>query len=148
MKRIAALAVLILPMELALAHDGATGIVKERMDAMKAIGKSTKTLSQMLRGERDFDADIAKTAAAVIEQQSSLSVDLYPAGSKTHPSEAAVAIWEKPDEFEAEFVDLETAARNLRLALKTATEAGAMEPQFAVIAKSCKSCHSGFRQKN
>ena len=33
----------------AFAHSGATGIVKERMDAMLAMGKAVKTVAPMMR---------------------------------------------------------------------------------------------------
>ena len=38
---------------LALAHSGATGIVKQRMDAMKDIAAQMKLIGAMVRAERD-----------------------------------------------------------------------------------------------
>ena len=47
---------------LALAHEGATGVVKERMDMMKRQKKDMKLIGNMAKGKTKFDA--AKAAAA------------------------------------------------------------------------------------
>ena len=39
----------------ALAHSGATGVVKDRMEAMKAMGDAVKTVTPMMRGEAEYD---------------------------------------------------------------------------------------------
>ena len=49
--------VLLLAVPLAsAAHSGATGIVKERMDAMKDIGRATKLVAAMFQGKQPYDA--------------------------------------------------------------------------------------------
>jgi hypothetical protein len=40
----------------AFAHDGATGIVKERMDAMLTLGSTMKSLLKIVKGRVKFDA--------------------------------------------------------------------------------------------
>lgn len=54
-------------------HDGATGVVKERMDTMKSIGKAMKGLSAMVKGERAYDAAEVKTLATSIQSKSKRS---------------------------------------------------------------------------
>ena len=54
----------------ALAHSGATGIVKERMDAMSEMGKTIKELATMMRGEKAYDTNIVRTGAALIGKHS------------------------------------------------------------------------------
>ena len=47
---------------IALAHEGAKGVVKERMDLMKGQAKQMKLIGDMAKGKKKFDA--AKAAAA------------------------------------------------------------------------------------
>lgn len=49
---------------LALAHGGASGVVKERMEAM---GDAMKELSAIMRGQRDYDAESVRALASTIE---------------------------------------------------------------------------------
>ena len=44
----------------AFAHSGATGIVKERMDGMSALGETIKALVPMMRGEGTYDVEIGR----------------------------------------------------------------------------------------
>ncbi|WP_421880422.1 c-type cytochrome [Pacificispira sp.] len=84
----------------AFAHSGATGVVKERMDAMMSMGKSMKAVAAMMRGEVAYDADAVREAAALIKQHSGDAMtELFPEGSTGHPSEAKPEIWSKWDEF-------------------------------------------------
>lgn len=39
----------------AKAHEGAGGIIKQRMDAMKSIGHYAKTVGDMFKGKATFD---------------------------------------------------------------------------------------------
>lgn len=86
----------------ALAHGGATGIVKERMDAMADMGKAVKAITPMMRGETDYDAKVVRQAAATFSRHAGESMtDLFPEGSGGMPSEAKDAIWSKWAEFSA-----------------------------------------------
>ena len=51
---------------LAWAHGGATGIVKERMDAMTSLSKSVKKLTPIMRGRTDYNADTVQQEAEKI----------------------------------------------------------------------------------
>ena len=42
-----------------LAHGGATGIVKERMDGMVALQKAVKAITPMMMGNAAYDPDQA-----------------------------------------------------------------------------------------
>ena len=86
----------------AFAHGGATGIVKDRMDAMADMGKAVKAVTPMMRGEIDYDADVVRRAAATFSRHAGDSMtDLFPEGSGGMPSEAKDAIWSKWEEFSA-----------------------------------------------
>ena len=47
----------------ALAHSGATGVMKERMDAMGEMGDEMKRLAPMMRGQTAYDPDVVRSAA-------------------------------------------------------------------------------------
>lgn len=99
---VATLIALTLSTGLAIAHGGATGIVKERMDLMASVGKSMKTITQMLQGARPFDAAELRTAAQSIGTHGGEQMTrLFPDGSIQSPSEALPAIWQDWDRFSA-----------------------------------------------
>ncbi|SEM80802.1 c-type cytochrome [Palleronia pelagia] len=84
----------------ALAHSGATGIVKERMDGMKAMGDAVKSVAPMMRGEMEYDADTMRAAARTFQQHAGEAMtELFPEGSGGMPSEAKDAVWEDWDAF-------------------------------------------------
>ncbi|WP_269585434.1 c-type cytochrome [Roseibium sp. Sym1] len=97
----------------ALAHGGATGIVKERMDAMDAMGDVMKSLTTIMRGETDYDAETVRKGAGVIRSHSGEALTkLFPEHSIEGPSEAKPEIWSNWQEFEtlADQLDLFAAA--------------------------------------
>lgn len=86
----------------AFAHGGATGVVKERMDAMDAMGEAVKTLAAMMRGETKYNAETVRETAAVIDNHAGEAMTaLFPEGSDGEPSEAKPAIWTDWQEFQA-----------------------------------------------
>lgn len=101
----------------ALAHSGATGVVKERMDAMDEMGKAMKQLTPMMRGKTEYDPEVVRSAAdTMIRHAGSQMTELFPEGSNGHPSEALDAIWENWEEFSALAEALRTRAEGLKLA--------------------------------
>ncbi|WP_346906320.1 cytochrome c [uncultured Roseibium sp.] len=78
----------------AYAHGGASGIIKERMDAMGVMGDVMKSLSAMMRGEQAYDADAVRKGAAAIRSHSGEALTkLFPEHSIEGPSEAKPEIW-------------------------------------------------------
>lgn len=101
----------------AYAHTGATGVYKERMDAMMAMGKVVKTLSAMMRGETEFDAASVKEGARAIKSHAGGAMtSLFPEGTTEAPSEARAEIWTDWETFEALADQLETYATGLERA--------------------------------
>lgn len=84
----------------ALAHTGATGVVKERMELMESIGDATKALSEIMKGSVTYDAAKVKTLAKTIEGHGGETMTaLFPKDSLDHPSQALPAIWTDWDRF-------------------------------------------------
>lgn len=114
----------------ALAHGGATGIVKERMDGMSAMGKAVKTLSMMMRGEVEYDPEQVKREAAVIETHAGERLtSLFPTGSGGAPSEAKPTVWSDWAEFEEISNQLQLYAK----ALEQAAPNGLMMQQPSTV---------------
>ena len=100
-----------------LAHSGATGIVKERMDGMSAMAKVVKSLSSMMRAEVPFDAEKVRQGAGIIEAHSGDNMlRLFPEGSGGGMSVAKPEIWEDWKKFEGYANDLGLLARGLAAA--------------------------------
>lgn len=124
-----------------LAHVGATGIVLERMEAMKEIADGLKAISPMAKGEADFDADEVRAVAAMIERHAREMPDLFPEGSLQHVSEARPEIWDDWDRFVGYARDMEQAAS----AMAEVEDAEAFAASMREIGATCKSCHEAFR---
>ncbi len=78
----------------AFAHGGATGIVKDRMDAMAEMGKAVKAVTPMMRGEAAYDADVLRQAAATFSRHAGEAMtQLFPEGTGGAPSEAKETVW-------------------------------------------------------
>ncbi|PLX34168.1 MAG: cytochrome c, class II [Hyphomicrobiales bacterium] len=129
----------------AAAHDGATGVVKERMDAMKTMGGAMKQLAAMMKGQSPFDAMAATQAGMTIQGQAEGLLKLFPKGSDDMSSRAKPEVWTKWGEFEAA-----TAALNKASAALAGADMGAGKSDimalFAGVGKSCKGCHEQFRK--
>ena len=128
-----------------LAHDGATGIVMQRMEAMKEVSQSMKAVAAMVKGEKPFDGAAVEAAAGVIAGHAKHMPDMFPEGSLDKPTEALPAIWTQWDRFTELSGRLHTDALALAEAGKVATSAKDILPQLGAVGKSCKGCHQDFR---
>ncbi len=131
----------------ATAHEGATGVVKERMDGMETIGHQVKIMVPMLKGALPYDPAQVATSAGIIEHHSGESfTKLFPENTTGKPSEALPEIWDEWEKFSDIASELETSAN----ALKTVAANNGSEDDFKAalgsMLKTCKSCHSSFRE--
>ena len=130
---------------LALAHEGATGVVKERMDLMKGQAKQMKLIGDMAKGKKKFDAAKAAAAAHDLGKTTKKIPELFPEGSNKHPSEALDAVWKEWNRFEGDAKDAEAAANALASTLEAS---GAdWKSAFQKMIDACKTCHETFRAK-
>ena len=101
----------------AFAHGGATGIVKERMDAMLAMGKAVKAVAPMMRRETAYDAETVRDTARLFQQHAGESMTkLFPEGTGGMPSEAKEDVWTDWDRFAALATQLEEYSEGLERA--------------------------------
>ena len=134
-------------LSISFAHDGATGIVKQRMDMMSDVASSMKTLGQMIKGKNEYNPESAESAAIKIEKHSKHFHTLFPEGSTQDPSEALPAIWQDWEEFQKLLTIMENEASKLANIASTAKSAEEIKVQFSTLGKTCGMCHEKFRLK-
>lgn len=126
----------------ALAHKGAMGIVKERMDKFEASEKATKRIKQALsRG----DTAVVMAEAEFLVSWASEMDSYFPENSNQSPSEAKDEIWLQWDSFLGAIQSFDNAARTLIDASETQNPR-AIDGAFKEMVRSCKSCHQQFRE--
>lgn len=130
---------------LSFAHTGATGVVRERMEAMKDIASAMKTVAAMLRGKSAFEAEAASSAARTINAHAVEMPALFPKDSNPAPSEALPAIWENWQEFSRLATSLEVSSAELEKAATNAESAAGLAIQFKAVGQTCSGCHQKFR---
>lgn len=152
MKRTSLMALpLVLIAAAALAHGGATGIVKERMDQMGAVSKAMKAIGAMLKGAEPYDAERVRSLANEIGGMGGERlVALFPDSSLDPPTEARAEIWSDWDRFEQQAYEMQDAAR--ALAEGADRPRGNETPDspdqlFRTLGGTCKACHETFRIK-
>ncbi len=129
------------------AHGKATGIVRERMDLMTAIGDAVKTVAGMVRGTTEFDGERAAAAAREIANHANGMTALFPADNANQHSEALPAIWDNWTEFEKIANELNVTADKLAISAMNATSSDQIQPAFSAMGKTCGACHEKFRIK-
>ena len=131
-------------MPLALAHEGATGIVKERMVAMTESAKAMKAAAEAIRANRNLASvsDDAKTVAA----NAARIAALFPPGSVQQPTDAKPEIWSNWDDFRGRAAQLANESGKLAAAADTG-DPTAVAAQFRVVGKTCAGCHELYRIK-
>lgn len=117
--------------------------VIKRMDSMKALGGSMKTLSGMAKGEMAFDATKANAAVAMIAEQGMMVPALFEANEEDPATEALPAIWENWDDFVAKNDDMVVAAKGVG----EIADQGAIGAALGQIGGTCKACHDDYRKK-
>ena len=126
----------------AFAHEGAEGVVKERMDRFK----ENKSAMKAIKGNLNGDAAVIAQKASEIEAWANEMVNFFPEGSTQSPSEALPAIWDNFDDFTAKASANAKAAANLKTLAQSRADAGALTNGFKALGKTCKDCHNDYKE--
>ncbi|WP_274629710.1 c-type cytochrome [Arvimicrobium flavum] len=121
--------------------------IEDREALMKANGKAIGTLAAMAKGEKPFDAAVAKDALATLEadtQKFDIAA-LFPEGSATGKSEASPKIWENMADFTAKADAWKKAVADAVAA--NPQDVAALGAQVGAIGKTCGACHEVYRIK-
>ncbi len=127
----------------ATAHDAIT----LRRKIMKAVGSATKEATEMVKGQRAFDAKKAASQMSLVARSWGEVAMLFPTGSETGArTRAAPEIWINFADFEAQ------GARMAADATKAATAAAEGQEAFArafePVAASCRDCHKTYMTRD
>jgi cytochrome c556 len=119
-------------------------VIAQRKELMKQVGGATKTSSEMIKGDKPYDAKAAEAAATTIAENWPKFVKLFPASAKTGgETTAAPKIWEDTKDFEAKGAVMAKAAHD---AAQTAAKGPeAFKTSFGEVTKNCKGCHEVYR---
>ena len=124
------------------AHQGATGIVKHRMDAFTKAKSQMREIQAALR-ESDRETISAITSEMQIWAQQ--MQEAFPEGSDIPPSEALPAIWDDASGFADAITAYQTALIALHSAAQT-DDSAAVRERFKAVGQACASCHKGYRK--
>src|SRR4051812_21510007 len=117
-----------------LGHEGATGIVKDRMDQMEEMGRVVKRINERIKAKRDLP-EIERDAQAL--QQAAVRIpSLFPPGSRDAHSDVTNAVWERWEKFVHDARALEREAKNLGSVAGSGT-APEIVAQFRAVNAAC-----------
>jgi len=132
------------------AHTGASGVVKERMDAMVDMKDQSKIFVSMLKGETDIDRSFLQQAADQFTEHGKAMTKLFP---DTHASrhgpktEALNTIWDNWNDFSDAVSNFIESSKKLSQSVANNDSADVLRKRFKEVSASCKSCHKAYRQK-
>jgi len=129
-----------------LAHSGAKGIVKTRMDAMSDIGRNMKLIGTMLKSN-EIDVAALKKAATEIQDHAVGIPNMFPEDSFDAVSEASPEILNDREGFDKFAEEMKLDAAKLAELVSSSADKQALKAQFTELAYSCSGCHEKFRIK-
>jgi cytochrome c556 len=135
-----AITVILIPL-VALAHEGATGMVKERMDAMEAMGRELIAIRRSIDANRNLASIVQR--AETIQRTGERITQLFPPNSLNPPTAAKPAIWQEWDRFQSLAGQLREASGALASAAKTG-DPNAVSARYRDLVRACLSCHQDF----
>jgi len=142
MKRVITLCLLSSLAVVTQAHEGAEGVIKERMDRFKENKESMKAIKANL----GRDASVIAKEALVIQNWANELTNFFPEGSTQSPSEALPAIWENFEDFKARAAANANAAGDLATLARSGADTSALTNGFKALGKTCKDCHNDYKE--
>jgi cytochrome c556 len=120
--------------------------IQYRKASMQVQSWHARTLVQMLKGARPFDAAVYLRSATALDAMAATTFEGFTAGSDTGETRASPAIWKDPAGFKAAIDQFQGATAKAVAVAKTGDEK-AMRNQVTEIVRSCDGCHEKFRTK-
>ena len=116
--------------------------VKARTKAMSEISDNMRVLGLMLKGQVDFDLVSAKSAIQNIEKLAAKTPTLFEIEAVDPHAEAKPEIWSNYEDF-VEKAD--TLQRVANAASRSLVSEEGLKDVIMSMGKTCKSCHSLYR---
>ncbi len=123
------------------AHEGAKGIIKERMEKFKM---SKNLMRKINKGLQNNNFIIIEKSAQTLLNWSIKMPNFFPEGSDTPPTEASSDIWLDPKGFKIAIKNFELASLEL-IAQSKSENVDMTVSSFRKLAQTCKGCHQKFR---
>jgi cytochrome c556 len=119
--------------------------IKYRQNVYSLVGWNFTAMSQMVRGQRDFDqAEFARRAERVAQLSKMLDEGFPPGSDKGAKTEALPAIWTNRADFDAKMADFQREAAALAQ-VAASGDVDATKAQFGTTAGTCKACHDKYK---
>lgn len=128
-----------------IAHDGATGIIKQRHDAMKSLGQTMKAWKAVLdAGSSSDQAEVKAIADRLAAAAGSRLLALFPKDGPRHMTAAQPIIWTQWDVFDRLAMALDARAVSLA---KARSDIVLLRSEFKAVGQICRECHDRFRKR-
>ncbi len=131
-----------------LAHSGATGVVKERMDSMSSMATAMKTIADMIKEKVPFDETEVRRSSNTLYVHAKTIPILFPdsvMSRKGDSTRAHPSVWKRWEAFVAIAARLEIESGSLGAAA-AGGDRSAVVSGFVRAAKACRDCHVAFRR--
>lgn len=147
-KRISLVLVASLAAGTAFAASHAAEQQKAREDLMKVMGQNLGVLGKMAKGEMDFDASAAGTAADALNEAAVkvTALEMWEEGTDSTmvaEGRALPAIWENLEDFETKAAALVTATEGAQAAAGEGLQA--LQASMGALGEACGACHKAYR---
>ena len=122
------------------------GIIKYRQNVMKSPAGHMGAIVDILKNDLPLQAHILDHARS-IQQNSKMTLSLFPKGTGLGNTKAKPTIWENWSKFESAVQDFERESAKLA----KVAESGDMEAlakQVRATGKTCGGCHRNFRKRD
>ncbi len=125
--------------------------IAARQGQMDIMALNVSILGGMARGNMEYDADLAQTAADNIAAAASIGHQIaWPAGSDNFDlgdaTRALPAIWDDPAGFDEAWGNLRMAAAGMAQVAGTGLDA--VQTAIRPLGGACGGCHRNFRQSD
>jgi cytochrome c556 len=120
--------------------------VKTREDLMKANNNGAKSVVQMVKGQKPFDAKVVEAAFTQWADTAKQLPNLFPDNSKTGgDNRASPKIWENKADFNAKIADFAKVVADNKA--KAVASLDGLKVAVGAVGKSCGDCHETYRLK-
>ena len=119
--------------------------IKARKEILKSMGKPTKELAGMMKGEVPFDLSKVKQTLQLYQTQAPKLPPLFPPDSKTGgETEALPVIWDKKKDFEGRYAKLASDAKAAEATIK---DEKSFKANIKEVVGNCGGCHKIYREE-
>ena len=117
-----------------------------RQSTFKMVGQHMGGMAAMMKGKVDFSVESFAKNAEAVAMLSQLAPKGFEVEGLSDDTDAKEEIWKDKAAFDEKMGAFQTAAAALAEATKSGEE-GKIKGAFGPFAKTCKGCHSDYREK-